>query len=106
MRRSATPFALCLILTLGIAAAVPALAVSRSDFDAALSAAKAADGEAGALRNRWTSTQDAIAASQKAAGAGDYDEAVRLAERAKAMAVRSIEQAKEQSTAWRDAVVR
>ncbi|HUD89702.1 MAG TPA: hypothetical protein VMR17_24860 [Xanthobacteraceae bacterium] len=81
-------------------------ASSEADFTAALNAATAAETEAGALKNQWTTTEDALAAARKAAAAGDFDTAVAAAQRAEALAKASIAQAKEQETAWRAGVIR
>jgi hypothetical protein len=84
----------------------PALAASADDFKAALAKAEAADQQAGALKNQWTTTEDALKAAQAAAAAGRYDEAVKDAEQAEALANASIAQAKEQAADWRQAVIR
>jgi len=76
------------------------------DVQSALAAAEAAEKAAGALKNQWTVTEDALTAAKKAAAAGDYDTAVRFAKRAEALAKASIDQANEQKNAWRAAVVR
>jgi hypothetical protein len=81
-------------------------ASSEADFTAALNAAMAAESEAGALKNQWTTTEDALTAARKAAAAGDFDTAVAAAQRAEAMAKASIAQAKEQDTAWRAGIIR
>ena len=44
-----------------------ALAASADDFKAALAKAEAANKQAGALKNQWTTTADALKAAQKAA---------------------------------------
>ena len=83
-----------------IAAAMPARAAgSQADVDAALKAAQDAENAAGALKNRWIPTEQALAAAKKAASAGDFDTAVKEANRAEALARASIVQAKEQETA-------
>jgi hypothetical protein len=92
---------------LTIIQALPALAGgSEADFQSALAAAEAANKEAGALKNQWTTTAQDIAAAKKAATAGDFDKAAAFARAAEALAHASIAQAKEQATTWRDAEIR
>jgi hypothetical protein len=88
--------------------AVPvALAAStQADFDAALAAAVAAEKEAGALKNQWLPTEQALAAAKKAAAAGDFDTAVDQAKQAEALAKASIAQSREQQDAWKVGVIR
>jgi hypothetical protein len=81
-------------------------ASTEADFNAAFAAAQAAEKDAGALKNRWTTTEQALAAAKKAAAAGDFDTAVSEAKHAEALAKASIAQAKEQQDAWRAAVIR
>lgn len=85
--------------------AAPA-ASTEADFNAAFAAAQAAEKDAGALKNRWTTTEQALAAAKKAAAAGNFDAAVDEAKHAEALAKASIAQAKEQQDAWRAAIVR
>jgi hypothetical protein len=88
-------------------AATSALAANtQSDFDSAFAAAVAAEKEAGALKNRWTTTEDALAAAKKAASTGDFDMGIYQAGHAEALAKASIAQANEQATAWRAVVIR
>jgi hypothetical protein len=83
-----------------------ALAASADDFSAAYAKAVAAEKEAGALKNQWTTTEAELKAAQAAASAGNFDEAVKHAQMAEALANASIAQAKEQATAWEQAVIR
>jgi hypothetical protein len=83
-----------------------ALAASADDFKAALAKAEAADKQAHALKNQGTTTEDDIKKAKAAAEAGKFDEAVKLAEQAEALAHASIAQAKEQEKLWPEAVVR
>jgi len=92
-------------LTLNAAATPAHAAGTQADFDAALKAAQAAENAAGALKNRWIPTEQALAAAKKAAAAGDFDTAVKDANRAEALAKASIAQAKEQETAWQALVI-
>ncbi|MBS0246674.1 MAG: hypothetical protein JSR61_08630 [Proteobacteria bacterium] len=83
-----------------------ALAASADDFKAALAKAEAANKQAGALKNQWTTTKDALKAAKKAADGGKFDEAVAHANQAEALAKASIAQAEAEKTAWTAAVVR
>ena len=79
---------------------------TETDFKTALAAAVAAEQEAGALKNQWIPTEQALAAAKKAAAAGDFNAAVAQAKEAEALAKASIAQAKEQQTAWKAGVIR
>jgi hypothetical protein len=81
-------------------------ASTEADFKTALATAEAAEQDAGALKNQWIPTEQALAAAKKAAAAGDFDAAVAQAKEAEALAKASIAQAKEQQTAWRAGVIR
>ena len=81
-------------------------ASTEADFKTALAAAEAAEQDAGALKNQWIPTEQALAAAKKAAAAGDFDTAVAQAKEAEALAKASIAQAKEQQSAWRVGVIR
>ena len=84
-----------------------ALAAStEADFKTALAAAVAAEQDAGALKNQWIPTEQALVAAEKAAAAGDFDAAVAEAKEAEALAKASIAQAKEQQAAWKAGVIR
>jgi len=102
----------CLWLVLSLASALVTVgavrpaAASEAQFKAALAAAESANKEAGALKNRWTTTVQELDAAKKAASAGDFDQAAAHAAQAEALARASIAQAKEQETAWRAAVIR
>ena len=86
--------------------ATAALAASADDFKAAYAKAEAAENQAGALKNQWTTTDAELKAAKKAADAGNFDEAIKHAQQAEALANASIAQAKEQATAWKNAVIR
>jgi TRAP-type C4-dicarboxylate transport system substrate-binding protein len=83
-----------------------AWAASADDYKAALTKAEAAMKQAHALRNEWTTTADEIKDAKKAADAGKFDEAVKHAQDAEALANASIAQAKEQEKLWPEAVIR
>jgi hypothetical protein len=79
---------------------------TEADFKTAFAAADAAEKQAAALKNRWSTTEQALAAAKKAAAANDFDTAVKQAQHAEALAKASIAQAKEQQDAWKAAVIR
>jgi hypothetical protein len=83
-----------------------AWAASVDDFKAAYAKAEAAENQAGALKNQWTTTEDALKAAKKVADAGNFDDAIKRAQQAEALANASIAQAKEQATAWKNAAIR
>jgi hypothetical protein len=83
-----------------------AFAASAGDFKAAFAKAEAAEQQAGALKNQWTTTESELKAAQAAAAVGNYHEAIEHAQFAEALAKASIAQAREQSTAWKNAVIR
>lgn len=87
------------------AASAAVAASTAADFQSALSAADAAQKDAGALKNQWTTTEDILTAAKRAAAAGDFDTATGLANQAEALAKASIAQAKEQQEAWRAAII-
>lgn len=96
---------LAVILSIG-GFATAALAASADDFKAAYAKAEAANKQAGVLKNQWTTTAKELKAAKAAADAGKFDEAVAHAQQAEALANGSIAQAKEQETAWPQAVIR
>ncbi len=81
-------------------------AANQQDFDQAYASAQAANAQAAAIQNSWTETIKVLKAAKDAASAQDFGKAVTLAREAEALAKLSIEQAKAEDTAWRDAVVR
>ena len=111
MNRGGTPMRtrvlirLAVILSVGGFATV-ALAASADDFKAAYAKAEAASKQAHALKNEWTTTTAALKAAKAAGGAGKFDDAVKHAQEAEALADASIAQAKEQEKLWPEAVVR
>ncbi|TCZ52785.1 hypothetical protein EXY23_25895 [Roseicella aquatilis] len=86
--------------------AAGARAATEAEAGAALRAAEQQQAEAARLRNRWIPAEAALKAAREALRTRDYDRATELAGRAEALARRSVEQAREQETAWRDAVIR
>jgi len=83
-----------------------ALAASADDFKAAYTKAEAASKQAHALKNEWTTTGKALKAAKKAADAGKFDEAVKHANEAEALANASIHQAKDEEKNWTQAIIR
>jgi hypothetical protein len=76
-------------------------ATTADDFKAAYAAAEAANKQAGALRDQWTTTQTALDDAKKAADSGDFDQAVASAKEAEALAKASIYQATSEKDAWK-----
>ena len=61
-----------LFVTLGLLVTTAAHAAStQADFDAAYADAQSAEKEAGAMKNRWTTTEQAVADAKKAAAAAE-----------------------------------
>lgn len=83
----------------------PAYAASQSDAEAAQADATQIDARA-TPGNRWIPTETALQAARAAIASGDWDTAVAQATQARSLAQRSVEQSKEQETAWRDAIIR
>ena len=102
MKRNMLKGTLALTMGLLIADAAPALAASsEADFKAAYAAAEAANNEAAALRNQWTTTVSTLAAAKKAADSGDFDQAVAAAKEAEALARASLFQANSEKDTWK-----
>ena len=98
---------LSLASVLLIAGATSTLAAgSETDFKAAYAAAEAANKEAGALRNQWTTTAATLADAKKAADKGEFDQATALSREAEALAKASIFQATSEKEAWKALVIR
>ena len=95
-----------LVAVLLVLGALPALAASEADYNAAYAAAYAAEKEAGQLRNRWTTTEATLAAAKKAAAAGDFDKATASAREAEALAKASIFQATSEKQNWKNMEIR
>jgi hypothetical protein len=95
-----------LALVLLTSSALPARAASEADYSAAYAAADAAEKEAGQLRNKWTTTEAALAAAKKAAAAGDFDTATASAKEAEALAKASIFQATSEKERWKNMEIR
>ena len=103
--RTDTMVRLAVILSVvGFASA--AFAASADDFKAAYAKAETAEQGAAAVKNRWTATEAALKKAKAAANAGKFDDAIKLAQHAEALANASTAQAREQEKLWPDAVVR
>ncbi|MGJ4888567.1 hypothetical protein ACQR1Y_10260 [Bradyrhizobium sp. HKCCYLRH3099] len=83
-----------------------ARAASEADYFTAFAAAESANKEAGRLRNQWTVTQAALNAAKKAAESGNFDQALKSAQEAEALAKASIVQATSENQRWRDLEIR
>ena len=75
---------------------------SEADYKAAYATAEAANKEAGAFRDQWTTTASALAAAKKAADTGDFDQAIAQAREAEALAKASVFQAASEKDAWKN----
>ena len=89
-----------------VAGATSLQAATEADYTAAYAAAEAANKEAGALRNQWTTTAVTLAAAKKAAAEGNFDSAVAASKEAEALAKASIFQATSEKTLWKDMEIR
>jgi hypothetical protein len=87
-------------------AAPLARAAGTQDFATAYAAATAAEKQAGALKHQWTTTETVLKDSKLANAQKHENRAIALAKKAEALAKASIEQAQQQKTAWRDAVIK
>ena len=97
------PALVSMLLLIGPACA---FAASEDDYKAAYAAAEAANKEAGALRNQWTTTAATLAAAKKSAESGDFDKATAAAKEAEALAKASSFQATSEKTRWKDLEIR
>jgi hypothetical protein len=98
---------IAVVSILALVAAAPSLhAATEADFATAYAAAEAANKQAAALRNQWTTTGVALTAAKKAAAEGNFDAAVAASKEAEALAKASIYQANEQKEAWKEMEIR
>ena len=86
--------------------ATTAFAASADDFKAAYAKADAAEKKATAMKTSWTTTVKTLKAAKAAGDSGKFDDAVKLANEAEALANASIAQAEQQKKLWRDAEIR
>ena len=99
------------IVLIGMALAVgfgtsTALAASADDFKAAYAKANAAEKKATEMKTSWTTTVKVLKQAKQAADGGKFDDAVKLAQEAEALANASMAQAKDEQARWQDAVIR
>ena len=106
MRNSMRRSIVSLTMALMICAGTLAYAASEADFASAYAAAEAANKQAGALRNQWTTTATTLAAAKKAAADGNFDSAVASAKEAEALAKASIYQATSEKALWKEREIR
>lgn len=83
-----------------------AFAASADDFKAAYAKAESMSKQALAMKAGWLTTDKELKAAKKAADAGKFDDALKHAKEAEALANASMAQAEEQKKLWKDAVVR
>jgi hypothetical protein len=86
--------------------ATASIAATAEDFKAAYEKAETADEQAAAVKNQWTTAGAELKKAKAVAAAGKFDDAVKLAQDAEALANASVAQAKEQQKLWPEAVVR
>jgi hypothetical protein len=96
--------ALAAMLVLSFAFA--AVAATKEQAEAAVADAIKAEDMAAKAGNKWLPAETALKAARAALAAASWDQAAAQAMTAKALAVRAVEQAREQETAWHDAVIR
>ena len=89
-----------------MAGAMPALAASEDDYKTAFAGADAAEKQAAALHNKWTTTEAHLAAAKKPPTAGNFDAAVAAAKQAEALAKASVFQATSEKERWKDMEIR
>lgn len=83
-----------------------AIAATKEQAEAAVADAIQAEGMAAKAGNKWLPAETALKAARAALAAASWDQAAAQAMTAKALALRAVEQAREQETAWHDAVIR
>lgn len=93
------PFAVAAAFTLGACATGGGSTHSAQDAEAAIMAAEQENARAGAVGNEWRDTGKIIKEAQKAAKEGNYDEAVKLANKAKEQSSDAIAQYESQKNA-------
>ena len=91
------------VMAATVASAAPA---TQAEYETAYASAAAAEHEAEILKQRWSPTEDALSTAKKLADQQKYDEALAMARRAETLAKISVQQNKEESAAWRDAVIK
>ena len=79
---------------------------AQDDFEATYEAAQAARAEAAAAGFEWRDTAEFLEESQELAAAGDYDAAIKLAERAKKESELALAQAQTEAENWKERVIK
>lgn len=92
------------LLPLAVVAISSAYGATRDDYQQAYQSATREQAKAVSRDNAWTTTSDVLKQARAAAASGNYDEGQQLSLRAYKLAQQSVAQAKQQRTAWRDAV--
>lgn len=89
-----------LILGASLALSLPvfAQAGAKEDFKEVYEKAEATHNEAGTFK--WTTTVNQLAAAKEAAGGGDFEKALDMAERALKLAEESVHQREQQEEMW------
>jgi hypothetical protein len=93
------------VLTSVAGFATASVAATAEDFKAAYEKAEIADKQAAAIKDQWTTAGAELKKAKAAADAGKFDDAVKLAQDAEALANASVAQAKEQQKLWPEAVL-
>ena len=75
-------------------------------FKAAYEAGKAARKAAAAVGFEWRDTKKMLRRAKKLAEKGEYEKAIELANKAKHQGEQGVSQAREQETAWKEAVLK
>lgn len=95
------------IVALVFVVALPVTANANSaaaQYKQAHADAVAAHEKAGEAGNQWTTTENVLDSAEDAAKSEDYDHAIELAERARALAQLAFEQARNNDDSWRKAM--
>ena len=82
------------------------MAADKKAYEASCAAAEEARKMSAEMRYEWNTIAPLMAKADEAAGAGDYDKAVKLCEEARLHSEAAIAQAKKQADMWKAAVVR
>ncbi len=89
-----------------LAASILLLGACTSAFEQEFRAAEALRAEAAAIGAEWIETGRLLDEAQSADAEGDTDRALALVEKARFQAEAAIEQARRESTSWRERVIR
>lgn len=94
------------LVTLCLSPFIANAEVTQADYKSAYQAAVTAHENAISHQNQWTTTIDALEATEQAAAQGDYENAVKLAHKARELSQQAVRQAEEQKKIWKRAVIR